>query len=96
MLLFYAPLALPSLHPRTFPRQWETHADRMYHPFTAVKKYGKVMMSKCSYDIHWLKSELKLSYNRAYSIINCRGGGGMRHKSSCFIWFDALFSTHFD
>jgi hypothetical protein len=76
MLLFYSPLALSSLHRRTvLPKQWETHADRMYHQFTAVKKHGKVMMIKCSYDIHWLKSELKLSYNRAYSIINCRGRG---------------------
>jgi hypothetical protein len=93
MSLFYAPLALPSLHWRTvFPREWETHADRMHHQFTAVKQYAKVMMIKCSYDIHWLKSELKLSYNMAYSIINCKGGG-IRHKSSCFIWFDTLFST---
>jgi hypothetical protein len=48
------------------------------------------MMIKCSYDIHWLKSEFKLSYDRAYSIIN------MRHKSSCFICFDTLFTTPFD
>jgi hypothetical protein len=85
MLLFNAPLALPSLHRRrVFPRQWETYADRMYHQFTAAKKYGKVMMIKCSYDIHWLKSELKLPYNRAYSTLNCKWGG---HEAQIFMFY---------